>query len=106
MNRTGQATGPHSEEHASGAAENCEQHTFGEHLTNEPRASGNLQSGANGHFALACSEPRASRMFSTFMQASNKTKAARTRNRPETTTKKLFAYGMGRADFSWGLRAR
>src|SRR5580704_15225604 len=70
VNRAGPATDAHSEKHPGAAAQNREQDAFGEHLADEPRAS---------------------RMFSTFMQVSSKTKAARTRNKPETAKKKLLA---------------
>src|SRR5580693_5404879 len=51
MNRADQTTGRHSENYSSGAAQNCQQDAFGEHLVDEPPASG-AQSGANGHFTL------------------------------------------------------
>src|SRR6202167_3786447 len=52
MNRASQTPGPHSEDYSSGAAKNCEQDAFGEHLVDKPPASC-AQSGANSHFALA-----------------------------------------------------
>ena len=69
--------GPYAEKHSGGPAENRKKKAFGEHLTHQAPAA-RSQSGANGHLAPAA--PRASKMYSTFMQASSKTKAARTRN--------------------------